>query len=160
VFVRRTPSLRIDTGIGETDENELWVAEATGTTPPRRVLVGHAGGFGIDDSLVLAGFAKPLFSLDRQRIAFTAQTWATDNSARLLEVGTGKVKFLCTGSVVDVVKSGSYAGHIIVHRQIPRVMPGRVWRFWLLDPSGNEVGEIGESESALKEFLVEHAGRQ
>src|SRR5947207_2662986 len=57
VFVRRTPALRIDTGIGETDENELWVGDTSGKPEPRRVLVGHAGRFKVDQNLVLAGFS-------------------------------------------------------------------------------------------------------
>jgi hypothetical protein len=46
----------------------------------------------------------------------------------LLDVTTGKVEFLCAGSVVDIVKSGFFAGDIIVHHQIlPRGAGATMW---------------------------------
>jgi hypothetical protein len=155
VFVRRTPALRIDTGLGETDENELWITGVSRTEAAHRVLIGHSGGFQINEDLVLAGFAKPLFSLDGHRIYFTTQTWATGSSARVLDLATGRVRFICVGEVVEVIPGGMFAGHVVVHKEVPRVLPGRVWRFWLLDSDGNEVGEIGDRESDLDEFRLE-----
>ena len=34
-------------------------------------------------------------------------------------------------------------------------MPGRVFRYWLLDPDGKDVGEIGENESDVEQFKSE-----
>jgi hypothetical protein len=155
VFVRRTPELKIDTGIGDADDNELWIAVTTGKEPPRRVLVGHPGGFKQDDNLVLAGFSHPQFSPDARRIYFEAQTWATDNSVRMLELKTGRVRFLFAGGSLEVLQSGTYAGYLSGLKDIPRVRPGRTWRYWLLDPDGKDVGEIGE-ESDVREFKTEH----
>jgi hypothetical protein len=34
----------------------------------------------------------------------------------------------------------------------------RIWRYWLLDSNGKEVGEIGNNESDVKEFKAEFNG--
>ena len=157
VFVRSTPNLTIDTGLGDQEENELWIADTTGAVAPRRVLRGHPGGFRVDANLVLGGFWAPQFSPDAKRIYFMSTIWATSHGIWLLDVAAGQVRFLCDGLDLEVLNSGPYAGNIIVRKHIPRVVPGRVFRYWLLDRDGNEVGEIGEAESALEEFF-ERAG--
>jgi hypothetical protein len=110
VFVRRTPTLKIDTGTGEADLNELWIADTAGKEPPKRVLTGHSGGFTIGDNLVLAGFRQPQFSPDGTRIYFAAQTWATTDSFRMLDLNAGRVHFLFAGYSLEVLKTGHYAG--------------------------------------------------
>ena len=152
VFVRRTPSLQIETGAGETAENELWIASTTGADPPRRVLVGHTGGFAVGDNLVLAGFHCPQFAPDGKRVYFVGRAWATSNPIFALDLISGDIRFLYDGVSVEVITSGQYAGYLIAHKQIPRMTAGRVFRYWLLDADGNEVGEIGETESDVGEF--------
>jgi hypothetical protein len=147
VFVRRTPSLKIDTGIGDADDNELWIAGTTGKQPPHRVLVGHPGGFKKDDNLVLAGFSDPQFSPDTTRIYFGAQTWATQASFRMLDLKSGRVRFLYAGLGLEVLQSGKYAGYLIALKTIPSMLTARIFRYWLLDADGNDVGEIGGDES-------------
>ena len=91
VFVRQTPTFKIDTGLGATNANELWIANASGNASPRRILIGHPGGHNADENLVLAGFASPRFSRDGHRIHFLSQTWATGPSAWTLDLASGKV---------------------------------------------------------------------
>ncbi|MGD1095258.1 MAG: hypothetical protein ABSB35_25110 [Bryobacteraceae bacterium] len=161
VFVRRTPSLTIDTGLGEADKNELWVAETSGKEGAHRVLVGHAGGFKSDESLVLAGFSSPQFSPDAKRIYFEAQTWATQASFRMVDVGSGRVSFLYAGLGLEVLQTGQYAGYLIALKNIPSVM-GRIFRYWLLDQDGKDVGEIGGdpfNAQPVEEFKREHGER-
>ncbi len=152
VFVRRTPSLKIDTGVGDTSENELWIASTSGRQPPRRVLVGHAGGFKTDHNLVLAGFFSPQFSPDGNRIYFGADTWATSASFRMLDLASGRVRFLYAGLGLEVLQTGQYAGHIIALKIVPSMMAARIFRYWLVDPNGRDVGEIGESASVVEQF--------
>jgi dipeptidyl aminopeptidase/acylaminoacyl peptidase len=85
VFVRRTPSLKIGTGLGDTDDNEIWVAGVSRGDQAKRVLVGHSGGFTVGENMVLGGFSRPQFSPDGGRIYFIAQVWATASSIRVLE---------------------------------------------------------------------------
>jgi hypothetical protein len=160
VFVRRTPSLRIDTGLGETDENELWIAETSDIPAPRRVLVGHAGSFQVNPNLVLAGFSSPQFSPDSKQIYFEAQTWATSSSFRVLDLNSGNVRYLYNGGGIEVLQKGKYAGFLIALKEIPSVTPGRVFRYWLLDPDGKDIGEIGENKSMVSEFKRELEDRK
>jgi hypothetical protein len=94
VFVRKSSSPQIDTGSGATDENELWISSTSGQEKPRKVLVGHPGGFNVDENLVLAGFSSPHFSPDARRIYFRAKTWASGDSARMLDLSSGEVGFV------------------------------------------------------------------
>src|SRR6185503_10830060 len=111
----------------------LWVANTSGTEIPRRILVGRSGTFESNNSLVLAGFGQPQFSLDGRRVYFASTAWATDGAVWMLDLKSGKATFLYVGSSIEVVQSGTYAGYLIAHKQIPRVVTGRMWRYWLLD---------------------------
>jgi hypothetical protein len=149
VFVRRTPDLRILTALEETDRNEIWVASVSPQPQPRRILVGHAGVRVGED---LAGFSLPQFSLDAKRIYFIAEWAATGNSVQVVDVATGKVKFLYRGESVEVIKSGPDAGCLIGLKAIPHAFPPpHVFRYWLLEADGKDVAEIGE-ESDVKVF--------
>ena len=160
VFVRRTPSLKIQTALGKpTDRNELWVADTLGKEPARRVLAGYPAGQGLslyqvtsDVKLDLAGFSSPQFSPDAKRIYFMGEAWATSLPAFVLDLSTGRVEFLYNGRSIEVIRSGRYAGFLIAEKQIPRVVAGRVFRYWLLDPNGKDVGEIGVTKAELSEF--------
>ena len=152
VFVRKTPSLKIGTGLGYAIDNELWVAHTSGTEPAQRILIGHPGTFHTDGSLLLAGFRHPQFSPDARRVYFESTAWASAGAVWMGNVETGKATFLYVGSSVEVIQSGQYAGYLIALKEIPRVVAGRVERYWLLDRDGKEVGEIGESNDSLTEF--------
>lgn len=156
VFVRSKPTYKITTGAGVTDKNELWIVATSGKQTPRRVLLGHSGGYNIDDRLVLAGFSKPQFSPDARRVYFEAQTWGTDDSIRVLDLVSGKVRFLYAGNDLQVLQCGRYSGYLIGLKDIPRMTPARVWRYWLMDGDGNEAGEIGEQQSDVRAFIEAH----
>ena len=156
-FVRRTPSMKIDTGLGETGDNELWIAPTTGSTAPRRVLVGHPGGFKEDENLVLAGFSRPQFSPDATRIYFAAQTWATALSFRMLDLKSYQVRYLYAGLGLEVLQSGEFKGYLIARKVIRSMLTARIFRYWLLDPDGKDVGEIGDTEDDVRQFKEERS---
>ncbi len=150
-FVRRTPSSKIDTGAGSLDTNELWVSETTPAGNTHRILSGHSAGTKSGD-LPLAGFISPKFSLDARRVYFLAQLAATSQHLYSLDLRSEQVRFLCRGIGFEVLYSGNRAGFLIVLKDIPRVMPGHIARYWLLDRDGKDVGEIGEKESDVRSF--------
>jgi len=152
VFVRRTPSSNIHTGAGSLDTNELWVTDTTTGANAHRVLAGHS--VDAKSGEPLAGFSSPRFSPDAHRVYFLAQIAATSQHVFMLDLQSQQVRFLCRGTHIEVVKVGTYAGDLIVLKDIPRVMPGHVLRYWLLDPNGREIGEIGEKESDLLAFIT------
>jgi hypothetical protein len=152
VFVRRTPSQEIDTGLGDQDNNELWIAETSGEKSPRRILVGRPGSFKPDDTVVLAGFATPQFSRDGTRVYFVGRAWATSSPIFLLELKTGRVRFLFDGTSIEVIKHGDFAGCLIAGKKIPAILVARIFRYWLIDRDGNDVAEIGGRESDVEIF--------
>jgi hypothetical protein len=154
VFVRRTPSSKIFTGAGSLDTNELWVADAAAGANARRIVSGHSGE-AKSNQLPLAGFSSPMFSPDASKVYFLADIAATTQDLYLVDLKSGEVRFLCRGIGVEVLNSGEDSGFLIVLKDIPRVMPGHVFRYWLLDGDGNEVGEIGD-EKDLRIFKGGH----
>jgi hypothetical protein len=158
VFVRRTPSHTINTAIGPVDLNELWLAETSGKTEARRVLVGRDGADG-----VFAGFREPRFSLDAGRVYFTEEIGGPCHGIVMLDLKSGEVRNLIGGMGVEVVESGKFAGYLIVLKCIS----GRPWpeynlQYWLLNDNGDEVKQLRGTEfdpkyfkrSAVPEFLI------
>ncbi len=151
VFVRRTPEAKIATGAGLLDTNELWVADTKVGGDTHRILVGHHEAPD-SDKLSLAGFSSPKFSTDARRVYFLAQIAATSEHLFVLDSRSQQVRFICRALEVEVIHSGEYAGFLVVLKDIPRIMPGHVCRYWLLDLDGKDVGEIGEKESDVRAF--------
>ncbi len=94
VFVHGTPTRKADTGLGDLELTELWIARVDRKEPPKRVLVGHPCSFTPGPNMVMAGFAKPQFSPDGERVYFMAETWATSAAVHVLDLATGQTKFL------------------------------------------------------------------
>jgi hypothetical protein len=158
VFVRRTPDLKIDTGVPGPGrdfyqiDNELWIVSTMGAAPPRRILRGHAGTFTIGPQLVLAGFSSPHFSLDGKLVFFEAATWATDAAIYSVDVASGSPKMLYVGVGFEVIRIGKYKGYLIGFKNIPEA-PTHAHAYWLLDPDGKLLHQIGDgSDYALSEF--------
>jgi len=141
VFVRHTAN---NTGI-ETDWTELWIAHLDGTEAPSRVLVGHTGDLTPGPTMLLAGFSKPQFSPDGQRVYFISAGWATSSAIHVLDVRTGKSTFLFAGLDVDVIQHGPYSGFLIGTTD-PLTKSGRIIVYWLLDAGGRRVRRIAESD--------------
>lgn len=85
----------------------------------------------------------PSLSADRRLVVFVRRTPSAKISTALEE--TGKVDFLFRGEGVEVIKSGIYAGYLIGLKAIPHALPPpHIFQYWLLEPNGKDVGEIGE----------------
>lgn len=113
VFVRRTHDHMIKTFRAPVDGNELWIASADGSSAPRRVLVGHPGGFKIGPKMVLADLVAPQFSPDGKRIYFVAGIRATEAAIYMLDLASGKATFLYSGLGMEVIKAGERRGFLI-----------------------------------------------
>jgi hypothetical protein len=156
VFVRRTPGYVIDTGLGDVEDNEIWVASIGGNEKPLKVFRGHAGGFNISKNLVVAGFERPQFSADGRKIYFVATTWATSSAVHVLDLSTGRNQFLESGHSVEPICSGQYKGYIIIDRDILPRGGGRYDEYWLFDPNGHRLKAIGD----LKNFKEKNGIRR
>jgi len=152
VFVRGTPGHTIETGHGDDDDNELWIASVDGEKQPRRILAG--GDFIDGPNVALGAFGSPQFSPDAQRVYFYVAAFATGGLAMLLDLASGKTKFLFYGGV-EVIRSGKYRGFLINGNYTLNDF-GRVTIYWLADPNGKKVTRIGETESDLRRFKSKH----
>jgi hypothetical protein len=152
VFVRSTQNRKTDTGLGDMELSEIWIAQVDRRQPPRLVLVGHPGNFTPGPDMVMAGFSRPQFSPDCQRVYFLAETWATSAAVHVLNLSTGKTRFLYPGLDVEVVSTGKYKGYLIGTKDPIIEDRGRTTVYWLLDADGNEVKRIGETEADLVQF--------
>jgi hypothetical protein len=152
VFVRSTPSRKADTGLGDMEMSEIWIAQTDRKQPPRRIFADHAGGFAPGPNMVMAGLAEPQFSPDCQRVYLSAATWATSAAFHVLDLETGETKFLYAGLGIEVVQSGKYKGFLIGTKNPIIEDRGRATVYLLLDADGNEVKRIGETEADLARF--------
>jgi hypothetical protein len=152
VFVRQTPGQTAETGSGDVDKTELWIASVDGSKEPKRVLTG--GGFieGPTLNIVIAGFDNPQFSPDATRIYFKAYAWATAFEIMMLDVPTGNTKPLFPGLGFEVIGTGKYRGFLIGTTDPLTEARGRIRVYRLLDPNGKAVKRIGENESDLIQF--------
>jgi len=149
VFVRRTPGFAIDTGLGDVEENELWIAPSDGRQKPQKILRGHPGGSDWRKDLVVAGFRTPRFSADSRRIYFVATTWATSPAVHVLDIASGMTHFLESGHSVEPIYSGPYRGYLIINRNILPKGGGRYSEYWLYDPAGRRLKAIGQGRELL-----------
>ena len=152
VFVRSTPGRKTDTGLGDIELTELWMAQTDGRQRLRRVLSGHAGTLDPGPNMVMAGLAEPQFSPDCQRVYFSATTWATSVAFHVLDVKTGKTKFLYAGLGIEIVRTGRYKGSLIATKHPIIEDRGRTIVYWLLDADGRELKRVGETEEDLAQF--------
>jgi Tol biopolymer transport system component len=152
VFVRGTPNRTVDTGLGDIEETELWIARLDHQDVMRRAFLGHAGDFTPGPNMVMAGFSKPQFSPNGERVYFIAETWATSAAIHMLDLSTGKTSFLFPGLDVEVIRHGKYKGFLIGTKDPILEDRGRITVYWLLDPDGKQVERIGETEADLVRF--------
>ena len=152
VFVRQTPGQTVETGSGDVDKTELWIAPVDGSKEPKRVLTG--GDFIEEPNLniVIAGFSNPQFSPDATWIYFKASAWATAFEIMMLDVPTGNTKPLFPGLEFEVIGTGKYRGFLIGTTDPLTDNRGRIRVYWRLDPNGKAVKRIGENESDLVRF--------
>jgi len=156
VFVRQTPGQTAETGSGDVNKTELWLAAVGGSKEPKRIPIG--GGFieGPGLNIVIGGFSNPQFSPDATRIYFKAYAWATAFEIMMLDVPTGNTKPLFPGLGFEVIRTGKYRGFLIGTTDPLTKIHGRIVVYWLLDPNGKAVKRIGESEPDLIRFKRKH----
>jgi hypothetical protein len=152
VFVRKTPGQTAETGSGDVDKTELWIAPIDGGKEPKRVLTGGGLIEGPNLNIVIGGFSNPQFSPDATRIYFEASAWTTAGAMMMLDVATGHMKLLFPGLGVDVIRTGTYRGFLIGIKDPITQDRGRIMVYWLLNPDGKEIIRIGESDSDLDSF--------
>ena len=156
-FVRRTPGHWIPAGSGSKEDgsttNEIWLMDRNGRNK-RRVVVGRKG---TKTQHVLSALRRPLFSPDGRLLYFMSAEWATEAATHVLEIDTGRTRFVAPGMLMEVVQKGKYAGHIIANQHRYFLGCGSYDWDWLLSPDGERVGPVGDSPAQRQMFRELHA---
>jgi dipeptidyl aminopeptidase/acylaminoacyl peptidase len=143
-FVRATPGRTVAAGSGDAQATELWVVGTDGAGA--RMLV--RGRDGASPEEVLAGLAEPRFSPDGRLLYFASQAWVTSSAVHVVDLGTGRERFVLAGDLVDVVPRGEYAGHLLVGQHRYFLGGGSFDWIWLFTPDGREAGPVGDGSGA------------
>lgn len=110
--------IHADDDRGEHGHSSLWIASATAGAP-RRVLAGRESN---QAERKLALLSNPHWSLDGRSIYVDADAWVTSSAIHRVDVATGAERFVVDGWSFGVIRSGRWAGHLLVgqHSYYPR----------------------------------------
>lgn len=153
VFVRATPGKTISTGSGDDEATELCLIDPDG----KNLSVLVRGKDNEEVSKVLAGFQTPQFSPDGKTVYFVSAAWATSGSVQAYELATKAVRFVCAGSVLEVVPNGEHAGNLLVQQHRYFLGGGSYDWFWLMGPDGKEIGVVGETIENFRDTYYDSA---
>jgi len=154
-FVRAIPGDSVETAAGSEEAMALWIVRADGSGA--RMLVRSRSSE--HPERTLASFSDPQFSPDGRRIYFLSSAWVTSGAVRAVDVASGAERFVAPGNSLEVVPSGTYAGHLLVSQHRYFVAGGSYDWVWLLTPDGKEVGPVGETDEALEDFRSLYVNR-
>lgn len=153
-FVRATPGDSVETALGRQPATSLWTVGVDGSAP-RMLVRGRASA---EPEQTLAAFQSPRFSPDGQRIYFLSTAWVTSGGVHVVELTSGRERFVVPGNSLEVVPSGPYAGHLLVEQHRYFLTGGSYDWTWLFAPDGKEVGPVGETDEAVRGFLESQRG--
>lgn len=144
VFVRRIDGAPISTGSSdETGPAELWQIRSDGKEP---TLLARTRESEKMENLI-AAFENPRFSPDGRFVYFITPAWTTSGAVHVVDTTKAKERFLMPGNALEVVRSGEYAGCLLVQQHRYFIGGGSYDWFWLFRPDGKEVGPVGEETS-------------
>ena len=151
VYVRRVSGKEISSGSGDTPPTELRLMDVDGTHDT--LLVRSAEGEKPEDTL--ADFASPTFSPDGNTIYFTSAAWATSAAVHAYDTATQTVRFVLAGNNPQVVPEGEYKGDLLVEQHRYFLGGGSFDWYWLFDPTGKQIGPVGETTDNFREMYFE-----
>lgn len=131
---------------------EIWLASTavSGEAPVRLVATSHAAQAPQDE---LSGFTDLNFSPDSRTLYFMSQAWATSGAIHAVDLATKVRRFVVDGNTLRVVKTGQYAGDLLVVRHKYYAAGGSYDFIWLVSPQGKELMNVGDSDEAVETFL-------
>lgn len=149
-FVRSTPDHLVETATGESEATEIWTIRVDGTDARKRV----EGTPWATPETSLSGLRNPQFSPDGRLVYFLSMAWVTSAAIHVLDLETGKERFLSAGNTLEVIPKGVYAGHLIVDQHRYFLGGGSYDWFWLIAPDGQVLGPIGPNDDSFRESFV------
>ncbi len=132
-FRRGTPDRLVEGPVAWMQEaTEIWTSKLDGSD--QRLLVrgdqGHSGLHNLQ------------FSPDGRELYYLCSGWVTSHSLNAADVQTGDRRYVCAGTLFEVLRDGRHGGHLIVeqHRYYP--MGGSYDWPWLFTPDGKCLGPV------------------
>ncbi|RYD63548.1 MAG: hypothetical protein EOP83_11920 [Verrucomicrobiaceae bacterium] len=147
VFTRAIPGKKIATGAGEFDAQELWQIDAAGKDPV--LLVKPRDSTEVKE--LISTFRNVQFSTDGRLVYFDTPAWATSGAVHVVDTTNGKERFLVPGDGLKVIRTGDYKDHLLLGQHRYFLGGGSYDWLWLFDPTGKEIGPIGEDPSMFME---------
>ncbi|MDD4911757.1 MAG: hypothetical protein PHP57_05630 [Sideroxydans sp.] len=130
--------------------NEIWLVDVTGSNA-RRLVKTY-----VDDENAeanLAQFNSLAFSVAGDHLYFLSAAWMTSDALHVLDLSTGKQRYLVDGNSVFVIPTGHYAEHLIVEQRHYLEEGGATNYYWLLTPAGKEVKMAGKTWKQAMQFV-------
>jgi len=144
VFVRETSGEKISTGSGDASANSLWLVKADGTGA-RRLAASHDSE---KVENILAGLTVPQFAPNGRSVYFLSSAWAVSDAAHMVDLATGKERFICDANSLRIIQHGKRRGYLVVSKHKYRGEEGSYDWYWLVSPSGKEIRTLGETDTA------------
>jgi hypothetical protein len=141
IIVKRTGKKPISTGIGDAENNAIWIKYTNG----KEVLIVSSKE-AKDMKYVIGGIHNVQLSVDGQKIYFMSQAWAVSDSIHVVEIKTKREKYICPGNYLKVIKKGPYKGKLIVlqHRYNDAPNYGSYDHYYIVNNDGKEIKALGE----------------
>ena len=92
------------------------------------------------------------FSPDGSRLYFISSAWVVSGALHTVDIASRSEHFMLAANSVEVVPSGKYKGHLIVNRHRYFLGCGSYDWWWLIDPTGREIGPVGNSPMQIEAF--------
>lgn len=129
VEVVHTDKPKVWTGKSHARNDELWLVRGK-----KELLVESRDDK--DIKKVIAGISDPVFSLDRTKLYFETDTYATSNAIHVVDIKTKEVKYVFGGSLADVIRDGRHKGKLRVYGRIYFDGGGSEVRPHIIDDNG------------------------
>ncbi|KZL92373.1 cell wall-binding repeat-containing protein [Clostridium magnum] len=147
IVLKDTDNAPISTGVGEVPSNELWLTYSDGT---EELLVSSHDAEETQD--IVAGISNPQFSIDKKKIYFMSEAWATSASVHVVDIETKSEHFVCDGNYFKVIQNGPYAGNLIVNQHRYYEEGGSYNDYYIVSPEGEQISDLGDSSEVLSEY--------
>lgn len=116
------------------------IVECTNMCAQKRVVLAGRSGQKPEDNLF--GFSNLRLSPDASTLYFETEAWATSGAIHAVNLKTGAVRYVTSGSLACVVGNGQFQGDVMAAQHRYFVQGGSYDPLYLFTPQGKEVGIV------------------
>lgn len=142
--IRNTSNSQINTGLGEVENNELFVIFPDGT---EEKIVSSVQTENIKTTI--GGINNPTFSIDSTKVFFLSSGFVTSDIVYSVDLRTKAVIFVTDGNSLSVITTGKYRGKLLVSKHKYHGAPnyGSYDHYFIVSENGREIRDVGENET-------------